>query len=151
MLGPVLRRLLILSAVAFAALGGPARAQDSVAAQLKRFEDEWTSAIARKDTVPIARILASGYISAMPDGRLINRAQQLEAYRTDTTQYISASQAGYVVHEYGTTAIITAVYVGRVRGAHGPTQQRARWIDTWVRQSDGRWLCVASLGYPLPQ
>jgi ketosteroid isomerase-like protein len=144
-------RALIFSAVAIAALAGAVRAQDSVATQLKRLEDEWGVAVMRKDTVPVARVLASTYISAAPDGHLTNRAQFLEALRTDTTQYVSSSQAGYVVHEYGTTAIISAVFIATVRTAHGTAQQRFRWIDTWVRQSDGRWLCVASLGFPLPK
>jgi hypothetical protein len=151
MSGPVFRRLLILSAVAVAALGRPARAQDSVAAQLKRFEDEWASATLHKDTVPVARILASTYVSAGPDGRLLDRAHQLEAIRTDTTHYLSAANTGYRVWAYGTTVVISGIFGFSARGARGTAQQRYRWIDTWVRQADGRWLCVASMGALLPQ
>ena len=68
MSGPVSRRLLFLSAVAFAALAGPARAQDSVATLLKRYEDEWAAADLTKDTVVVARMLANTYVSAGAGG-----------------------------------------------------------------------------------
>lgn len=144
-------RLLLVSAVALAALAAPARAQDSVAAQLKRFEDAWAAADLTKDTVPVARMLASSYVSAGSDGRLMDRAQQLEHIRTDTTHYLSAANAGYRVWIYGTTAVISGVFTVSSRGTGGVAVQRFRWIDTWVRQSDGRWLCVASMGTRVAQ
>ena len=146
MMRPISRRTLLLAALAAAALGRPARAQDSVAAQLRRLEDAWAAADLTKDTVAVARMLASTYVSAGGDGRLLDRAQQLEHIRTDTTHYLSAANAGYRVWVYGTTAVISGVFTVTSRAAHGILEQRFRWIDTWVRQSDGRWLCVASMG-----
>jgi len=43
-----------------------------------------------------------------------------------------------------TTAIIVGPVTGLVKTATGTETRRSAWTDTWIKQADGQWLCVAS-------
>ena len=123
----------------------PAIAQDTaVEKTLSRLEDVWAAASMKKDGAAIGRMLAPGFLSMSDDGRVLDRGAAIQDANTSKDTLVSASNSGYKVQIFGTTAIIVGTFTGVVKTATGTETRRSAWTDTWIKQADGQWLCVAS-------
>ena len=123
----------------------PAAAQDAaVVKELSRLEDVWATASMKKDGAAIGRMLAPGFLSMSDDGRVLDKAAVIQDANTSKDTLVSASNGGYKVQVFGTTAIIVGTFTGVVKTAGGTETRRSAWTDTWIKQADGQWLCVAS-------
>jgi ketosteroid isomerase-like protein len=40
--------------------------------------------------------------------------------------------------------VITGLWIGVVKGEKGNETHKYRWTDTWMKQTNGGWLCIAS-------
>ena len=121
-------------------------AQDAVARQLMRFEDQWGAASLRRDGATIGRMLADDFTFVRPDGSSADKAKTVADVNGDTGQYVSGKNTDYKVNVYGNAAVITGLWTVTSKTGKGIVTRRIRWTDVWVRQGDGRWLCVAGQG-----
>jgi len=120
-------------------------AQDAaVVKELSRLEDVWAAASVKKDGAAVGRLLASGFLSMGDDGRVLDKAAMIQAVNTDKETYVSGSNSGYKVQVFGNTAIIVGTFATVVKTASGTETRRWAWTDTWMKQTDGQWLCIAS-------
>ncbi len=125
--------------------GTPLVAQDAtVAKELSRLEDVWAAAIPKKDGAAIGRLLSQQFLSMSDDGRVMDRDALIQEANADTETYVSASNSGYKVQVFGDTAIIVGTFTATVKTAAGTETRRWAWTDTWMKQTNGQWLCVAS-------
>lgn len=122
----------------------PLVAQDAVVKELSRLEDVWAAALLKKDGAAVGRLLAPRFLSMSDDGRLMDKATMIQEVNTDKETYVSASNSGYRVQVFGETAIIVGTYAAVVKTAAGTETRRWAWTDTWMKQTDGQWLCIAS-------
>jgi ketosteroid isomerase-like protein len=142
-LGPRSTTWLLVSAVL---LSGPLLiAQDAaVVKELSQHEDAWAAAIMQKNGAAVGRLLAPGFLSMSDDGRVMDKAAMIQEVNADTETYASASNSGYKAQVFGNTAIIVGTFTAVVKTAAGTETRRWAWTDTWMKQADGQWLCIAS-------
>jgi ketosteroid isomerase-like protein len=135
--------LLMLAVVALSY--GPIAAQDdAVLKELSRLEDIWAAAIAKKDGAALDRLLSPRFLSMSDDGRVLDKAAAVQDLSTDKDSYVSTSNSGYKAQVFGDTAIIVGTFTAVVKTAAGNETRRWTWTDTWMKQPNGQWLCIAS-------
>ena len=120
-----------------------ANVQDADTRALLRLEDEWASALVKRDSVVFNRLLASGFVYTEND-QMMDRAAVLHSVVAGPDTITAAHNEAMEVHHYGTvTAVVTGWLVVRGRGSSGAFERRYRFTDTWVKRS-GRWQIVAA-------
>ena len=142
---PVRFSKVIVLVSAVLALGTYVVAQDAaVVKELSRLEDAWAAASAKKDGAAVERMLAPKFLSMSDDGRVMDRATLVQEMKNDKETYVSAINSGYKVQTFGDTAIIIGVFTAVVKAGAGTETRRWAWTDTWMKQANGQWLCIAS-------
>jgi len=123
----------------------PITAQDdAVLKELSRLEDVWAAAIAKKDGAALDRLLSPRFLSMSDDGRVLDKAAAVQDLSSDKDSYVSVSNSGYKAQIMGDTAIIVGIFTAVVKAAGGNETRRWAWTDTWMKQPNGQWLCIAS-------
>jgi uncharacterized protein (TIGR02246 family) len=119
-------------------------AQDATTKELLRLEDVWGKAEAAKDGDAVGRLLAEDFVIVGPDGSMTAKAKYIESIKTNKDQYISAGDTDRKVRVYGSAAVVTGLWTQTVKSGRGQTTTRYRWTCVWIKQADGRWLCVTA-------
>ena len=140
-MAPVLALLIALS-------GGDCGANDPDVRAILRLEDQWATALMRRDTAAFQQLLAKDFIYS-EDDRTMTREAVLREIGTGSDTVQKAHNEDMKVHCYGTTAIVTGWLVVRGRGAGGPFDRRYRYTDIWMLR-DGRWQIIAAHDYLAP-
>jgi len=119
--------------------------QDPDTRALLKLEDDWASALVKRDRGKFERLLASGFVYTEND-HLMDRATVLNELLAGSDTVIVAHNDSMVVHRYGpTTAVVTGWLIVGGRGANGEFLRRYRFTDTWVKRGD--WQIVAAQDY----
>src|SRR2546423_9082204 len=104
--------------------------QGADARALLRLEDEWASALVKRDSVTFRRLLAAGFVYTEND-QLMDRAAVLHAVVAGPDTVSAAHNEEMQVHRYGpVSAVVTGWLVVRGRGANGAFERRYRFTDT---------------------
>ena len=120
--------------------------QDADTRALLKLEDDWASALVKRDRVMFERLLAEGFVYTEND-QLMDRTTVLNALVAGEDTVLAAHNDSMVVHRYGAvTAVVTGWLVVGGRGATGEFRRRYRFTDTWVKQRGG-WQIVAAQDY----
>ncbi len=123
--------------------------QDSDERTLLRLEDDWASALVKRDGVTFERLLAAGFVYTEND-QIMDRRAVLNSVVGGSDTVAAAHNDSMVVHRFGpVTAVVTGWLVVAGRGANGQFQRRYRFTDTWVKRG-GRWQIVAAQDYVAP-
>jgi ketosteroid isomerase-like protein len=135
-----------LAVVAFLAVSAAAQlpAQDAVAKELMKLEDQWGAASIKRDGASVGRMLSDNFLSFTDKGEVNTKAKLIASINADTTQYVSGANSAYQVKVHGNTAVIIGVWTATTKTAKGNLKRAWAWTDTWMKQADGRWLCIAS-------
>jgi len=123
--------------------------QDTDERALLRLEDDWASALVKRDRVTFERLLADGFVYTEND-QVMDRRAVLNSVVAGSDTVAAAHNDSMVVHRFGSvTAVVTGWLVVGGRGANGQFQRRYRFTDTWVKRG-GRWQIVAAQDYVAP-
>jgi len=123
--------------------------QDADERALLRLEDDWASALVKRDRVTFERLLADGFVYTEND-QIMDRRAVLNSVVGGSDTVAAAHNDSMVVHRFGpVTAVVTGWLVVGGRGANGQFQRRYRFTDTWVKRG-GRWQIVAAQDYVAP-
>jgi ketosteroid isomerase-like protein len=122
--------------------------QHSDARTLLRLEDNWATALVRRDGATFQRLLADGFVYT-EDDRTMSREAVLHDVVAGPDTAEAAANEDLDVHCFGATATVTGWLVVRGRGTAGRFERRYRFTDTWVREH-GRWHVVAAHDYLVP-
>jgi ketosteroid isomerase-like protein len=123
--------------------------QDADTRALLKLEDDWASALVRRDRATFERLLADGFVYTEND-QLMDRGTVLNALVAGTDTVVVARNDSMVVHRYGpTAAVVTGWLIIGGRGTAGEFERRYRFTDTWVKRSS-RWQIVAAHDYVKP-
>jgi ketosteroid isomerase-like protein len=134
--------------------GVPGRVQPGARTQetqreLERLENDWAQAVIRRDAAAMRRLVAPGWVYSDESG-IMTREAGIKAFTAGTDTVTSAGNEEMRVHAYGNTAVVTGILWMRGRGPKGAFLHRYRYTDTWTKL-DGRWQCIASQDYLLPE
>lgn len=142
----MLRKLLVV--LGLAALSTlPLQAQDSatVAKAVNDLELQWGASLSAGNWDAVATFLAPGYIMTAGDGKRLDAAAVLAGLRTSGNKYSTMTAGPYTVLVSGGTAVHFGEATFSVTAKNGRvTRIHEVWTDTWIRQPNGQWLCVAT-------
>jgi hypothetical protein len=109
-----------------------------------QLEDQWTTALVRRDTRTFDRLLAPGFIYT-ENASVMDRNEVIKSISgPDRIEW--ARNEGMKVHDFGDVQVITGVLHLRGKGTQGAFDRRFQFTDTWQRRS-GRWQIIAAQDY----
>jgi len=128
----------------------PALAQSAAgtAATPIRLEDQWTSALVRRDTKTFDRLLAPNFVYT-EDAAVMSRADVMKSV-TGADRVEWARNEGMKLHDFGDVHVITGVLHLKGKGENGPFDRRYQFTDTWQRRN-GKWQIIAAQDYLIPK
>lgn len=112
-----------------------------------RLEDQWTTALVKRDTRTFDRLLAPNFVYT-EDASVLNRGDVIRSV-TGPDRIEWARNEGMKLHDFGEVHVITGVLHLKGRGTHGAFDRRYQFTDTWQRRN-GRWQIIAAQDYLLP-
>ncbi len=113
-----------------------------------QLEDQWTTALVRRDTRTFERLLAPGFVYT-ENASVMDRNEVIKSVSgPDRVEW--ARNEGMKLHDFGDVQVITGVLHVRGRGKQGAFDRRYQFTDTWQRRN-GRWQIVAAHDYLIPR
>jgi uncharacterized protein DUF4440 len=120
--------------------------QDTDVRALLKLEDDWATALVKRDRVVFERLLADGFVYTEND-QMMDRASVLNSLVAGADTVVAARNDSMVVHRYGaTTAVVTGWLIVRGKSAGAEFDRRYRFTDTWVKRGSS-WQIVAAQDY----
>ncbi|PYO94155.1 MAG: hypothetical protein DMD62_06885 [Gemmatimonadetes bacterium] len=120
--------------------------QDPDTKAVLKLEDDWASALVKRDSATFERLLADGFVYTEND-QTMDRAAVIRSVVAGPDTVVAAHNEEMLVHRYGaTTAVVTGWLVVDGRGADGAFTHRYRFTDTWVKRG-AKWQIVAAQDY----
>lgn len=118
--------------------------------ELKRLEDQWATALVRRDRAFFDKYLAPKFVYT-EDEKLMRREQVLHDLTSGPDSVTASHNEGMEVHQFGgTTAVVTGWLIVEGRSQSSPFKHRYRFTDTWVKRKAG-WQIVAAQDYLVPR
>jgi ketosteroid isomerase-like protein len=117
--------------------------------QLLKLEDEWTTALVKRDAAFFRRNLHPDYVYSDERG-VFNKEQVIAEQVGGSDSATYAANEDMHAHVHGSAAAVTGLLIVRGRGKDGPFEHRYRYTDSFVREN-GRWLMFASQDYDIPR
>ena len=131
------------------ASASPSLAQTAAAALPPiKLEDQWTTALVKRDTRTFERLLAPNFVYT-ENATVMNRIDVIKSV-TGPDRVEWARNEGMRVHDFGGVQVITGVLHLRGKGKEGAFDRRFQFTDTWQRRN-GRWQVIAAQDYLIPK
>ena len=112
----------------------PVFAQSSSAAATPiKLEDQWTSALVRRDAKTFDRLLAANFVYT-EDAAVMSRGDVMKSV-TGPDHVEWARNEGMKLHDFGDVHVITGVLHLKGKGAKGSFDRRYQFTDTWQRRN----------------
>ncbi|MFL5611447.1 MAG: nuclear transport factor 2 family protein [Gemmatimonadaceae bacterium] len=111
-------------------------------------EDQWTSALVRRDTRTFERLLAPNFVYT-ENASVMNRRDVIKSV-TGPDRVDWARNEGMEVHNFGDVQVITGILHTRGRAKTGAFDRRYQFTDIWQRRN-GRWQIIAAQDYLIPK
>ncbi len=141
-----MRKLVICCALLLMAFTLYAQAGDGTEKAIADMEHQWAAAAKTGNADAIAPMLADNFVNLDSDGTMHNKAETVARFKTGKWD---VNEIGDVkVTMTGTTAIASGSWHGKGVMSGKPVDAKERWVDTWVKGANGKWLCVASASAP---
>jgi ketosteroid isomerase-like protein len=139
-----MRRAILLGIITLLA-SSPVQAQgpSSAERELVRLENDWSTALQKRDTAFLQKLFADEFLSTDATGAAFNKAQEIANWTTEGARLDSFLLSDLKVHVYGDTAVVTGVNTmkGTYRGQD--FGGAFRFTDVFVKRG-GRWQAVAT-------
>src|SRR5215210_7836382 len=113
-----------------------------------QLEDQWTTALVRRDTRTFDRLLAPGFVYT-ENATVMNRSDVIKSV-SGPERVDWARNEGMKLHDFGDVQVITGVLHLRGRGRQGAFDRRFQFTDTWQRRN-GRWQIISAQDYLIPK
>jgi ketosteroid isomerase-like protein len=119
------------------------KADGDVSQTIIKMENQWAKDSTAGNAAGIGAILADDFVNLDSDGATYGKAQLLDNVKKAKWTTNALSDVKVTVH--GNTAVATGGWTGKGTDAKGKAvDTKERWVDTWVKMPNGKWLCVAS-------
>ena len=112
-----------------------------------QLEDQWTTALVKRDTRTFDRLLAPNFVYT-EDASVMNRGDVIKGV-TGPDKVEWARNEGMKLHNFGDVHVITGVLHVKGKGTKGAFDRRYQFTDTWQRRN-GRWQIIAAQDYLIP-
>ncbi|MFN2635428.1 MAG: nuclear transport factor 2 family protein [Gemmatimonadaceae bacterium] len=113
-----------------------------------QLEEQWTTALVRRDTRTFERLLAPKFVYT-EDATVMTRSDVIKSISgPDRVEW--ARNEGMKIHDFGDVEVITGVLHLRGHSKAGPFDRRYQFTDTWQLRN-GRWQIIAAQDYLIPK
>lgn len=125
-------------------------ANSSVETELKKLEREWFTAVVKKDSATLDRLLAKDFVALNSDGSVIDKAAMSEMVQAGRLQLDDIRSDEFKLRLYGNTAVVTgkSTYVREGKELGSSFHQ-----EIWVKRPDSvgklRWQAVSWVSVPI--
>lgn len=125
-------------------------ANSSVETELKKLEREWFTAVVKKDSATLDRLLAKDFVALNSDGSVIDKAAMSEMVQAGRLQLDDIRSDEFKLRLYGNTAVVTgkSTYVREGKELGSSLHQ-----EIWVKRPDSagklRWQAVSWVSVPI--
>jgi ketosteroid isomerase-like protein len=136
--------VLLVMAVSLGAKDKPkAKGSGDVSQTISDLETKWAAASKAGNADAVAALIADDAVIIDSDGSAHAKPEVVD--RIKKTKWETNEVSDMKVTTHGNTAVITGVWTGKGTDDKGKAvDTKERWADTWVKQANGKWQCVAS-------
>ncbi|HMR93366.1 MAG TPA: nuclear transport factor 2 family protein [Chitinophagaceae bacterium] len=115
------------------------------AADVQRLNHLYDNALIANDTALLNNLYAPDFIYTNPDGKLLNKEQQLLNVATSEMKWDNGKSEDVKVSLYGNMAVVTGAF--RASGSYraNPLSIHERYTTVWIK-TDTSWAIVAEQG-----
>ncbi len=131
-----------IAVLAFLAACNNSPKTSDYSAQLLRINNQYDSALLRGDTVALGRLFTPDFTLVNPDGRLLNRQEQLLNVATSELKWESAHSENVSVRVYGNTAVLLGEFHGTGSYRGNQLTVHERYTTFWIK-TDTSWQLTA--------
>lgn len=116
-----------------------AQAADAAQQAVEKVDNDIFDAAMKGDAEAFGKILADNYVRIGPDGKMLNKADAVDLYRSGRLKWDSIDLKSRKVRVYGNTAIVNRE--DDVKGRLDSKDISGTYRDTvvYVKGEDGRW------------
>ena len=118
---------------------------EEIEATVAQLERDWVSAIVKKDTAALDRLLAEEFAGVSPTAHYYDKRMAIDDLTTGTYQVESMALDEVSVNAYGGFAVAFASQQEKSRYAGTDISGHYHYTNVWVNRDD-RWQVVASHG-----
>lgn len=128
--------------------GAAPQGDAAVTKSLLALEDQWAAASKASNGDALAPLLADSFVALDTDGTMHSKAEVIA--RVKKAKWVTNELGDMKVTVHGDSAIVTGTWTGNgTDGTGKAVNAKERWVDTWVKTADGKWVCVASASAPM--
>ena len=113
--------------------------------KLLRLNAMYDSALVHKDTGFLKRIYADDFIYTAPDGKVLNKEQQIISVAVSEINIDTGSSEDVKIKFYNNTAVMTGAFKASGTYRANPVTRHERYTTVWIRK-DSSWVIVAEQG-----
>lgn len=143
----MLRKIMIsiLAAVIFFSCNAKDKTNKGAEAQLLRLNSLYDSALLTNDTGYLKRIYADDFVYTNPEGKLLNKEQQIISIAVSEMKWDAAKSEDVKVKIYDNLAVMTGAF--RANGTYrgNPVSIHERYTTVWMKK-DTTWQVIAEQG-----
>ncbi len=141
-----MKYLFLSCAVAFAvACTSVNKPPVNVEEELIRSNQRYDSALLKADTAALNRLFAADYIYTNPDGKVLDKTQQLLNIATSEMKWEEGRSEDIKVAMHGSAAVVTGAFYAKGSYRGNPLTIQERYTSVWVKKDTG-WQLVAEQG-----
>ncbi|MGH7652378.1 MAG: nuclear transport factor 2 family protein [Gemmatimonadaceae bacterium] len=127
-----------------AATADPTRAMPPL-----QLEEQWTTALVKRDTRTFERLLAPAFVYT-ENSSVMSRSDVMKSV-TGPDRVESARNENMKAHDFGDVQVVTGILHLKGRAQKGKSfDRRYAFTDTWQHRS-GRWRIIAAQDYLIPR
>jgi ketosteroid isomerase-like protein len=129
----ILRTSILISLLAASFACAPS---GSEAAEIKKAETAWTTAVSKSDASAVARLLSDDLVYAHSTGLAENKSQYLAKLKTGAQKYDSIQYSDQKIRIFGNTAVVNGTFrmTGSTNGV--PFDNTLLVTHVWVKQGN---------------
>jgi len=129
----------------------PAAANDKAAQEVIDFRNKYIEAEENRDTAFLDKILADDFFALNPQGKLLNKAGQLENLKRPdrTLKVLNARETHVQFYAHGEVAVLTEHVTVDGMDKGKPFGGEYRFLRVFAKQN-GNWRVVLAQGAPMP-
>jgi uncharacterized protein (TIGR02246 family) len=110
---------------------------------IRKIEQDWVAAIAKRDATYMAQIEADDYTLTGPDGKLLNKQEDIKNVTTGDAVFDDIKIDDVKVRFYGDTAIANGLGTIKAHVKQEDLSGQYSWTDVFIKQN-GQWKAVAA-------
>ncbi len=136
---------IISALLLLAACGGKDDPTPNYESQLLKVNSRYDSAIMVRDTAFLKKLYADTYVYTNPEGKLLDRGQQITAVAVSEMRWQNAKSEDVKLKFYDDVAVMTGAFNAQGTYRGNPVTVHERYTALWQRR-DTAWVLIAEQG-----